>query len=305
MRARTLFRRGDGGRRPVPAPTPDLSRLLERLNPPTLARATGHEVILHRHLAALGLSVPRLHGVIGRAGGWNASTDRPVLGPEAAGRFLAGLTDDIVVRPSAASRDDGVRVLRRDGSQFVDLEGRRHEPSAVAAEACSDPRFELFVVVGRVAPHPRLRGLVPDGGLPTARLTTFVPDDGPPQVVHACLMRPAPDAPDGSATGRVIAEVDPSTGALEPQGSAPAAAWDEGDLLPDWGAACDLARRGAALLMPQRTVAWDIALAPDGPVVVGADSRYERIGSLRFTEALRAMERAADGGGPVTVGGAA
>jgi hypothetical protein len=281
------------GRSAVLPADPHLSRLLERLNPSTLARATGHKVILHRHLAALGLPVPRLHGVIGRAGGWSASTARPVLDAAAATRFLAGLTGDIVVRPFAASRGAGVRVLRREGPVFSGLDGRHHEPSAVVAEAYADPRSELFVVQERVTPHARMRGLVRDGRLPTARLTTFVADDGRAEVVHACLMPP------------VLAEIDVATGAPTPHGSAPLAGWEECERLPDWDAACELALRGAGMLMPQRTIAWEIALTPDGPVVLGADSRYERIAGVRFDEALEAIERAVAEGGPVRYGGAA
>lgn len=273
----------------------DLPRLLERLNPSTLARATGHRVILHRHLAALGLPVPRLHGVIGRAGGWSASSGRPVLGAEAATRFLTGLTGDIAVWPFAASRGAGVRVLRREGSAFIDLDGRTREPAAVVAEAYADPRFELFVVQERLTAHERLRGLEREGLPPTARLTTFVSDDGRARVVHACLMLAGP--------GGVIVEIDAATGAPGRRGAAPPAAWEAGDRLPDWEAACELARRGAGLLMPQRTIAWDIALTPGGPVVVGADGRYERIEGARFDEAVRAMERAVAGAGPVVSGG--
>lgn len=267
-------------------------------------------MILHRHLAALGLPVPRLHGVIGRAGGWSASADRPVLGQAAATRFLAGLAGDIVVRPFAPSSGAGMRVLRRDGSGFIDLDGRRSEPVVVVAEAYAHPRFELFVVQERVTAHERMRALLPGGALPTARVTTFVADDGRAQIVHACLMLPVagdrPGAPDGAGRDSVTVGIDASTGALEPRGAAPGGArWDEGERLPDWGAACALACRGAGLLMPQRTIAWDIALTPGGPVVVGADSRYERIESARFDEALRAMERALDDGGPVALEGAA
>ncbi len=293
-RARVRARRGDADTRSGSTGA-DLERLLERLNPPTLARAFGHKVILNRHLAALGLPVPRLHGVIGRAGGWNAAAGRPVTGPEVAGRFLAGLDGDVVVRPDPATPGAGALVLRRDGNAFVDGGGRRREPSQVAAEAHADPRAELFVVQALVEPDPGLRALAPVGGLPPLRITTFVPDDGQPQVVHACVLRPGVgDGSDRAAARAPVAEVDLAMGA--PEG---------GDRLPDWEAACDLARRAAGLLKPQRSVAWDIGLTADGPVVLGADSRYERIEVARFDEAVRAMERALTDGGPAVIGGAA
>ncbi len=205
-----------------------------------------------------------------------------MLGAEAAARFLAGVPGEIALRPFAPSLGARPRVLGRDGAVFVERGGRRLDAAVLAAEVCADPSCELFMVQERVLPHERLRGLVPgtDGGLPLARLTTFVADDGAVRLLHACLILPG--------AGRGIAEVEPMTGVLGGPGTAPG----DADRLPDWEEARALALRGALLLMPQRSIAWDIALSPDGPVVLGADSRYPRIASARFDEALRTMERA-------------
>lgn len=246
------IRRLRGRRRSRTAPSSDLSRLLERLNPDTLAKATGNRVILHRHLTALGLPVPRLHGVIGRGGGWSAATGRPVLGAEAAGRFLAGLPGDLAVRPYAPALGSRTRLLRRDEEVLVDGEARRQAPAEVAAEAFADRACALFVVQEGLAVGELLR------------VTTFIAGDGRAEVVHVC---------------RVGAE-----GAIE-----------EIDADAANGAARALACRGAALLAPQRSIGWDIALTPDGPVILGADSRYAPVEGARFQDAVRAMERAASG----------
>jgi hypothetical protein len=38
--------------------------------------------------------------------------------------------------------------------------------------------------------------------------------------------------------------------------------------LPFWAKACDLAREVATRFVPVRTIGWDIALTPEGPVVL-------------------------------------
>ena len=216
---------------------------LEGVNPSTLARAIGHPVVLHRHLAALGLPTPRLHGVIGRAGGWNAAADRPVTGLEAAGRFLGGLEGDLVLRASAAWDPVAVLVLRREGPAFVDAGGRRLETWEAAAEAFADPWSDLVVVQARV--------VTPGGAATVARITTLVGDDGRAEVLHAH----------------------------------PERARD----LPGWGAAYDLARRAAELLMPLRRIAWDVALTADGPVLLGADGGHRPVARARRPRATPAV----------------
>ena len=253
-RLRSVTPRLPGRRRPAAEPpAAGLAALLERLNPASLARATGHRVILNRHLTALGMPVPRLHGVIGRGGGWSAAADRPVLGADAAGRFLAGLPGDIAVRPYAPSLGARSRLLRREGDLFVDAAGRRREPAEVAAEAFADPGCALFVVQERVAVDARLR------------LVTFAADGGGVEVVHACRLGPG--------------------GAAEELGV------DAAD-----AAARALACRGAGLLAPQRSIAWDLALTPRGPVVLDADGRYAPVAGPLFDAALHTMQRAVSGG---------
>jgi hypothetical protein len=221
MRARRRARAG--GERHLGS-EPDALRMIDRLNPASLAGATAEKVIFYRHFAALGLPVPALHGVVGRAGGWSAASGRPVLGEPGIVALLAELPDDVVVKPSAGSHGNGVRVLRREGAALVDLDGRRRDPAALATELLRDPEFELFVVQERLHNHERIRSICPVETLQTVRMTTFAPDAGRVQLAHAYL-KLAPrggnvDNLRGGATGNVMVEVDMATGALEPGGAA-------------------------------------------------------------------------------------
>ena len=42
----------------------------------------------------------------------------------------------------------------------------------------------------------------------------------------------------------------------------------EGVRLPFWAEACHLVRQTAVKFIPIRTIGWDVALTPDGPVIV-------------------------------------
>ncbi len=134
-----------------------LAARLALLNPETLARATGHPVILHRHLTAVGLPVPRLHGVVGPSGGWSAAWARPVIGVAQTARFLAGLPGDIRLQPHGGAP----RVVPAG----EDLE-------AVAAELFAPGAADLVVV-------QEWRGLGPP-----MRIVTAVGDDGAARIAH-------------------------------------------------------------------------------------------------------------------------
>jgi len=279
----------------------DTTRLVDRLNAAALAAVTAEKAIFYPHFAALGLPVPELYGLVGRAGGWSAASGRP-LGAEGTAAFLAdGPPDEFVVKPSAGHHGLGVRVLRREGPELVDVEGRRLDAASLAAELLADPEFDLFVVQERLRNHDRVLRLCPGETLQTLRLTSFVSDEGTAQVLHAGLKLAFGgrnvDNFRGGETGNVLAEVDVGTGALErPLGPAPKGL--EGAVLPDWEAACELARRGSLLLLPQRTMGWDLALTPSGPVIVEANRGYDPFPTPRFGAVVRAIERALADGGP-------
>jgi hypothetical protein len=250
-RLRSVIPRLPRRRRPLAEPPQaGLAALLERLNPASLARATGHRVILNRHLTALGMPVPSLHGVIGRDGGWSAEGGRPVTGAEEAGRFLAGLPGDLALRPYAWSLGSETRLLRREGDGLVDGDGRTRSPAEVAAQALADPACALFVVQERVAVDALLR------------LTTFLGAEGAAQVVHACRVGPKGD----------LVEI----------------AVDAAD-----AGARATACRAAALLAPQRSIAWEVATTAGGARILDADSRYAPVAGPLFAAAVRAMGAAA------------
>jgi hypothetical protein len=98
----------------------------------------------------------------------------------------------------------------------------------------------------------------------------------------------------GGATGNADAEVDVSTGALNGSFGTPVPGIEAiaGETLPDWEAACELVRRGARLMMPQRSFGWDVALTPHGPVLVEANRGYDPFPSRGFGELVRGMARA-------------
>jgi hypothetical protein len=283
----------------------ETTRLVDRLNPETLAAVTAEKVIFYRHFGALGLPVPELYGVVGRAGGWSDAADRPLADVAATAAFLADETPgELVVKPSAGHHGYGVRVLRREGATLVDLEGRRLTPESLARELLADPEFDLHVVQERLVNHPAVRAILDSETLQTVRMTTFVSDAGEAQLLHGAVKLASgggnTDNFRSGTAGNAIAEVDVATGVVQrPWGDGGGrAAEAAGARMPDWEAAGELVCRAAVALMPQRTMGFDVGFTPAGPVIVEANRGYDPFPSPAFGSVVRAMERALAEGGP-------
>jgi hypothetical protein len=61
----------------------------------------------------------------------------------------------------------------------------------------------------------------------------------------------------------------------------------------------ELGRRCAELLLPQRTMGFDVGLTPSGPVLVEANRGYDPFPSARFGAVVRAIRHATAAGAPV------
>jgi hypothetical protein len=290
----------------------DTTLVLDRLNPESLASLTAEKAIFYRHFAALGVPVPALYGLIGRAGSWSARSGLPLDGLGGAAALLSEeAPEEMVVKPSAGHHGLGVRVLRREVGELVDLEGVRRAPAALARELLDDPEFDLFVVQERLRNHEAIRRLCDAETLQTLRLTTFVSDAGEPELLHGCVKLAFGghnvDNFRGGSIGNVLVELDVESGVLLRPFSATGTPMPglEGRRLPDWEAARALALRCAVLLLPQRSMGFDVALTPRGPILVEANRGYDPFPSARFGAAMRAIRRAAAEGGPAVPAGVA
>ena len=139
-------------------------------------------------------------------------------------------------------------------------------------------------------------------------MTSFVSGAGEVQIVHAGLKIGAGggnvDNFRSGSTGNILAEIDLTTGVLgRPLGAVSDVHALEGAVVPDWREACDLVRTAALHLLPQRTMGFDIALTPRGPVVVEANRGYDPFPTPRFGDVVRAMERAVRDGASVRLEG--
>ena len=179
---------------------------------------------------------------------------------------------DLVVKPVDGEGGDGVVILERV-ADAADLAARL-------------PRCRgRWLVQDRVSSHPTLRDLALDA-LPTVRIVTMVDEVGAPEVVSATFRFASVRGArvDNMKAGGLIAAVDLPVGALgvacKGYGGGDHAthpvtgAAIVGRTLPDWPAAKGLVRRAhAETFADYALIGWDVALTPDGPMLIEGNGK--------------------------------
>ena len=261
------------------------------LNPEAWRILAENKGVFYRCCAAHNLPMPRLCALfLGDRVGWTHS--RPVPDTrEQWGEFLeSACPAELVIKPAFGAYGEGVRVLARTaGNRFVDHSGQGFGALDLVDRMRAGAGLHGWVIQARVRNHPEVARLSGSPYLQCARLITLTDRGGLCNILHAHLKvivgQNAIDNFHHGATGNVTARVHLERGTLSaavaghPSGAGYAAmsvhpttgVAIEGFPLPFWAEACQLAREAARVFLPLRFVGWDIALTPDGPVLVEAN----------------------------------
>jgi hypothetical protein len=143
-----------------------------------------------------------------------------------------------------------------------------------------------YLLQQRLRPHAALIPLMPGPGLGTVRVLTFLLPDGSIESPWAWLKMPAPGAEcDNRRLGSLVSPIDVDTGTLRaavgstvdapvmhelqrhPLSGAPIS----GVALPFWKEFRELVSRAVHAFQVLPALGWDVAITPDGPVLVEAN----------------------------------
>jgi hypothetical protein len=262
--------------------------LQHRLNPDDAASLTEDKAVFQRTCELLGLPVPRLYATFYARATGLAADGGVLAGRDAWLDFLrTRLPDVCVVKPVRGHLGLLVRPLRRDGERFADGSG-----AAVTAAELYDwlgaqrAPFKSFMFQERLAAHPSLVELSGTETLQTIRAITLVSGTGSPGLLFASQKIVTGGAPidnlhDGQ-TGNAVAEIELATGRLVRVAGPDSRARRLVELelhpvtqtrlagfeVPFWQETRALLTRAAEAFMPLRTIGWDIAATPAGPVLL-------------------------------------
>ncbi|MGF1611954.1 MAG: sugar-transfer associated ATP-grasp domain-containing protein [Kiloniellales bacterium] len=284
-------------------------RLQRRLNPEAAEALTEDKSVFYSHCRACGLPAPELYAVFGRRLGWTAQGEALRCEEVWAGFLKALHSDEIVIKPSAGVYGRGIRLLRRDGEQWIDQNGHRLSPRDLVALLRRDEHYDSFVIQQWIHSHPALRILSNTDYLQTVRIVTAFSADGEVELLIGNFKIIAGNASTDNyaagRTGNLMADILLDSGRL-----GVVMGLGEGGLyqkehaihpitgrrfaefeLPYWRESCELARRAARHFLPLLTVGWDIAVTPEGPLLIEGNASWDPHNAHRQMRVFRDYAR--------------
>lgn len=284
-------------------------RLQRRLNPEAAEVLTEDKSVFYRHCMARGLPAPELYAVFGRRLGWTARGEALHRDEDRARFFETLPCNDIVIKPSTGVYGRGIRLLQRDGGHWIGHDGCRLSPLELAASLRRDEHYDGFVIQQRVRNHPALRDLSNTNYLQTVRIVTAIGPAGHVEILIGNFKIIAGSASTdnyaGGTTGNLTAEIVLESGrfgivmglgegrlhqkqhAVHPVTGRCFADFE----LPYWRESCALARSAARHFLPLLTVGWDVAITPDGPLLIEGNASWDPHNALRQMRLFRDYAR--------------
>lgn len=198
--------------------------------------------------------------------------------------------DQFVIKPLAGDAGTSVLVLERNqgDTTFKDREGKEFSMDDLAQfmSRSLHYRHQGFLLEERIIGHPDLARYNPSS-VNTCRVVTFINMQGEISIPLAVLRIGIQGKnTDNWHTGGLAATIDPKTGiiglgAVRPEfgGTRHTSHPDSGitfagEKIPDWNKIVKLTLKAARMTPFIRTVGWDVAATPQGPILVEANYNW-------------------------------
>jgi hypothetical protein len=276
----------------------ELSELQEAVNPRHWYYTTEDKGIFYRFCEEADIRVPTVHAILFRGRQSWAKDGTALVSIADIGKFLESqVPERVIIKPTRGVHGHSVWAINRhaDGS-FSSSSGKNwRNGQELAKEVLADAHFNAFVVQDRVTSHPVLRALTGSEALQSSRVVTYVDRHGEVHFIAASIRLISGaaiiDNIDWGRTGNFALQLHPDSGRpmdamtfahggrvmcwIKPEDHPKLGAAIKDFQVPEWDAVRALLTRGARKFLPLRTLGWDVAITPEGPMVVEANFRWD------------------------------
>jgi len=270
-----------------------LTELQQSVNPVSWVPLVRDKAIFYRYCTALDIPVPGLYAVFSRPNPWWVHQGRVLSSRRDWIRFFnMDLPAEFVIKPARGAFGRGLNILSRTDGGFVGPL-KRFKAEDLYETMAADPRYDSFVIQQRLQNHPEIIRLTATTYLQTVRIITLVDARPAARILCAYLklitgkniadnirhgltgnVRAPVSVKDGVLKQAVILDArDPRPGTIpvHPETAVPF----DGFPLPCWFEAAELVKHAALRFLPLRTIGWDVAITPDGPCILEANSYWD------------------------------
>lgn len=265
-----------------------------RLNPSQWSLLTEDKGLFYRYCLEAGVKVPDLYALhFKKSPGW--LPDGHLL--KSRDNWISFLENDIpdefVMKPARGTYAQEVHFFEKSESGFRDEKGNILSAEEVYSIMQNHPSFDRYVLQQRVKSHPEMQRLSNTKSIQSLRMVTLLDNNGDPKLFYTLVKIIASgnilDAFASGATGNFIANVEIDKGTLHPavtvdpkgRGTFPVQKHPQtgvvfkGFQIPMWKESVETCLHAAAKLAPIRSIGWDVAVTPEGPVVLEANMWWD------------------------------
>jgi len=206
------------------------------------------------------------------------------------------LPSEFIAKPRSGNKGRGIQLMGiGNTSEASDVRTLSIELQKLIMEK------EDYILEKRIILHDSIAQLTGTKGLSSLRVFTLVDLNGNSTVMDAYFRVIVNDSitdnisnyDSGKLSGNILAIPDLANGIItsawipnengvgfrdiqdHPRTGLPISGFQ----LPMWEEVCKLACRAASVFVPIRTIGWDIAITPTGPILIEANERYQHAGS--------------------------
>lgn len=196
----------------------------------------------------------------------------------------AGLKQDLFIKPRHAKGSRGAEFIRYVDGQYVRESGETLDKDGLAAFLAQHSKETPFLVQPRVQNHPGLADLA-ETALMRIRVITCLEGAGQPVITHAVLSNLCKLEINWSTDIEIGAAIDLESGALGMVTGDKADMWLDwsedhpvtharvlGRIVPCWNEVRNICLAGHAACKDRLLIGWDIAVGPEGAVLLEGNS---------------------------------
>lgn len=271
-----------------------LSTEQAKINPASWFDITESKDIFYRYCMMLDVPVPDLYAIYyKRSSGWTRDNEYIANNNEWSNYIRERMPETFVIKPARGVYGHGFSIYRRVAENFLNTQSISYTAESLINSLSSDNKYTIFILQEYLKNHPDITSLSGSEYLQTFRIITFVERSGSCQILFSVLKiitgSSSYDNFEGGITGNLVARVNIDEGtiyevrgpSLDKPGYSPNYEYPDindsidGFEIPFWQETCQCIKEAAFKFLPIRTIGWDVAITPNGPVIVEANIRWD------------------------------